>query len=405
MSALDPVRTLLARLSGSSETISEAYYHGHIVRDDDNAREIENLRRLRLLSPSIRDTFQLRVGLRKFLDSALNTERLFAVGTNIGELFRRLSNLIDDHAIAYQEGRDVDCERYEAEIREAISDIADTIDDELILLQAQIATRFGAVSTLAEKKRQNLHYLRRTQQLVDLLEDFHFSDFSDQLVGHEDLLLSFRSLLESRIPAFRDSLLAILKVLNQYLFEFRQIENRARKVRAFALHLSRNPDWEPKNWDDAAHPEEWLQCATPLHVISYPDVSLPEAEGFLAEIANTIPATLNIERRIVRDAGGVDIAQEQTVTKIEESPLKKAVRLYYKAARQSEKGLSARRWWANNPMLLDGIHEESWMLAVLARHDKKRRTATWSLRLLSRRDPDFNGNLLVRDAIVSRKVG
>lgn len=78
--------------------------------------------------------------------------------------------------------------------------------------------------------------------LVELLESFHFSDLSEQLQGHEELGLSFRSLLADRIPAFRESLLSILALLNQYLFEFRQIEERAKKVRAFALYVNRNPD-------------------------------------------------------------------------------------------------------------------------------------------------------------------
>jgi hypothetical protein len=231
----DPVVTLLAKLSLSSKTISAAYHQGRIHKDDENARDIERLRQLRLLSPDIRDAFQLRGSFRQFLNAALNNERLFAIGANIGGHFQRLSKLVDEHSIAFQEGREADCERWEVEVREAISDIADAIDDELNNLQTQVASRFAAVSTIAEKKRQNLHYQQRTQLLVDLLESFHFSDIGEQLDGHEELALSFRSLLADRIPTFRESLLTILGTLNQYLFDFRQIEERAKRVRAFAL--------------------------------------------------------------------------------------------------------------------------------------------------------------------------
>lgn len=404
MSNPDPVATLLAKLSLCGGTISAAYYQGRIHKTDENARDIERLRHLRLLSPDIRDAFQLRASFRQFLNAALNTERLFSMGANIGGYFERLVKLVEEHSIAYQEGRDGDCERYEVETREAISDIADAIDDELIILQAQVATRFAAVSTLAEKKRQNLHYQQRTQQLVNLLENFHFSDLGEQLEGHGELSLSFRSLLAARIPAFRESLLSVLGMLNQYLFEFRRIEERAKRVRALALHLNRMPDWEPKAWDEVSIPQDWLQCATKLSIQSNPDVSAPEAEETLAEIARTIRAVAGKKERAVRPVGQITDSPKKNIVVVPESPIRKAVRAYFKLSCDSSEGISARKWWAENPILLDGIKEDLWLLRVLVEHDNKGKAGKWSLKLTSRRDPEFDGNILIKDVIVSRKA-
>lgn len=404
MSNHDPVAMLLAKLAASSGTISVTYYQGRIHKSDENARDIERLRQLRLLSPDIRDAFQLRASFRQFLNAALNAERLFSMGANIGGYFQRLANLVEEHSIAYQEGRDADCERYEVEIREAISDIADAIDDELIILQAQVATRFAAVSTIAEKKRQNLHYQQRTQQLVNLLESFHFSDIGEQLVGHEELALSFRALLADRIPAFRESLLTTLELLNQYLFEFRKIEERAKRVRAFALHLNRNPDWEPKAWDEVADPEDWLKCAAPLSIQSSPDVSAPEAEEELAEIARTIPTTAGTRNKTTRPAGQIEETSGNSIVEPPESPIRRAVRIYFKEAGKSVQGISARDWWASNPVVLDGIKEEIWLLRVLSEHDNKGKAGKWSLRLDTKQHPVFDGNVLVRDVIASKKA-
>ena len=404
MSNHDPVSTLLAKLGASSGVISAAYYQGRIYKTDENARDIERLRQLRLLSPDIRDAFQLRASFRQFLNAALNTERLFSMGANIGGYFQRLATLVEEHSIAFQEGRDADCERYEVETREAISDIADAIDDELIILQAQVATRFATVSTIAEKKRQNLHYQERTQQLVNLLESFHFSDIGEQLEGHEELALSFRALLAGRIPAFRESLLSTLELLNLYLFEFRKIEERAKRVRAFELHLNRNPDWEPKAWDEVAVPEDWLKCATPLSIRSSPDVSAPEAEEILAEIARTIPATAITRNKTTRPAGQIEEISGNTIVKPPESPIRRAVRIYFKEARKSVQGISARDWWASNPVVLDGIKEEIWLLRVLLEHDNKGKAGKWSLRLVTKQHPVFDGNVLVKDVVASKKA-
>lgn len=404
MSNLDPVTGFLSKLSSSSKTIAEAYYQGRVHKTEENARDIERLRQLRLLSPDIRDAFQLRASFRHFLNTALNTERLFSMGANIGGYFQRLADLVDGYSMAYQEGRDADCERYEVETREAISDIADAIDDELITLQTQVATRFAAVSTIAEKKRQNIHYQKRTQQLVNLLESFHFSDIGDQLAGHEELALSFKSLLADRIPAFRESLWAILDTLNQYLFEFRKIEERAKRVRAFALHLNRNPDWEPKAWDEVAEPPEWLCCATPFEMRAHPDILAPECEEILAEIARSIPNAANARSKTARPEGSVEDEPGNQEIKPPEPPIRKAVRLYFKEAMQSSEGISARAWWAANSMVLGSVKEDIWLLRVLAEHDNKGKAGRWVLRTVSRPHPEFDGNVLINDILVSRKA-
>jgi hypothetical protein len=404
VSNADPVLTLLAKLSASSKTVAEAYYQGRVHKTEENFRDIERLRQLRLLSPDIRDAFQLRASFRHFLNAALNTERLFSMGANIGGYFQRLADLVEGHSVAYQEGRDADCERYEVETREAISDIADAIDDELIILQAQVSTRFAAVSTIAEKKRQNLHYQKRTQQLVNLLESFHFSDIGEQLAGQEELALSFKSLLADRIPAFRESLWTILDTLNQYLFEFRKIEERAKRVRAFALHLNRNPDWEPKAWDEVAEPADWLRCATPLEIQTHPDVLAPEAEELLSEIARSIPDTAGAKSRTARPAGNVDEEPGNQQIQPPESPIRKAIRLYFKDAKRSQEGISARDWWATNPSVLGSIKEEIWVLRVLAEHDNKGKLGQWQLRMNSRPHPDFDGNVLIKDVVISKRA-
>lgn len=404
MSTPDPVATLLSKLHNSSDTISTAYYQGRIHKTDENARDIERLRQLRLLSPDIRDAFQLRASFRQFLNAALNTERLFSMGADIGGHFQRLVKLVDEHSMAYQEGRDSACEQYEVETREAISDIADAIDDELIILQAQVSTRFAAVATIAEKKRQNLHYQQRTEMLVELLESFHFSDLSEQLQGHDELGLSFRSLLADRIPAFREALLSILALLNHYLFEFRQIEERAKKVRAFALYVNRNPDWEPKPWDEVAEPEEWLRYATPLALQTSPDITDPASERALVEIAGSIPATAGTKPRTLRQAGTIDAEPGNTVIKPPIPLIRRAVRLYFKTAKTSSDGISARTWWAANPSLLGETQEDIWLLRVLAEHDNKGKDGDWTLCLNMHRMPIFDGNVLIHDVIVSRKV-
>ena len=402
MSNHTAVEIFLSRLFKCAGTVSTTYYNTRVVKTDENASDIELLRQIRLLSPDIRDTFQLRSSFRQFLNTALSTERLFAIGANVGGYFARLEKLVVEHSLAIQDGRDVAAEQYEMEIRDAISDIADSIDDELSILHAMVATKFAAVSTIAEKRRQNLHYQDRTSKLVNLLENFHFADFADQLAGNEDLALSFRALLEDRIPTFREKLKAVLQQLQQYLFEFRKIEDRARLVRSFALHLNRNPDWTPKNWDEAALPPEWIGLAAPLALTSHPDVVQPESEDVLRELAAGIPASaeMRIERR---PPGQLVDENTETVVVVAQSPLKKAVRAFFTEAAESSEWISARRWWLEHPSITTGIGEDIWLLRLVSEDEREGRAGHWSFRRVEHSHPVFDGNVLIHDVLASRK--
>lgn len=402
MSNHTAVEIFLSRLFKCAGTVSTTYYNTRVVKTDENASDIELLRQIRLLSPDIRDTFQLRSSFRQFLNAALSTERLFAIGANVSGYFSSLEKLLAEHSLAIQDGRDASAEQYEMAIREAISDIADSIDDELTILHVMVATKFAAVSTIAEKRRQNLHYQERTSKLVSLLENFHFADFADQLAGNEDLALSFRALLEDRIPTFREKLKVVLKQLQQYLFEFRKIEDRARLVRSFALHLNRNPDWTPKNWDEAASPPEWVGLAAPMSLASHPDVAQPESEEVLREIAAGIPASA--EMRIERRPPGQLVEEtSETIVIVAQSPLKKAVRAFFTEAAESSEWISARRWWLEHPSMTTSIGEDVWLLRLVSEDEREGRAGLWNFRRVEHLHPVFDGNVLIHDVLAARR--
>ena len=221
-----------------------------------------------------------------------------------------------------------------------------------------------------------LHYQDRTRKLVALLED--------------------------RLPTFREKLKAVLHQLQQYLFEYRKIEDRARLVRSFSLHLNRNPDWAPRNWDEAATPPEWVRLATPLQLACHADVTQPESEDILREIAATIPAyaEARVERRPL---GQLDEEPGEAVVVVEYSPLKKAVRSFFADAVASPDWLSARHWWREHPALVGTIGEDIWLLRLVSENERSGTEAGWSLRMDADSPPHFDGNLLIHDIHAARK--
>ena len=111
-----------------------------------------------------------------------------------------------------------------------------------------------------------------------------------------------------------------------------------------------------------------------------------------------------INFKLARPAGNLDEEPGNQQIQPPESPIRKAIRMYFKDAKRSSEGISARDWWAANPIVLGSIKEEIWVLRVLAEHDNKGKLGKWQLRMNSRLHPAFDGNVLIKDVVISKRA-
>jgi hypothetical protein len=403
LSSKTNVRLILELLQQAGDVIALAYEKGRVEQTEENRKLIVRLNQHRILTPDIHDTYQLRYSMRQFLNTVLHTGRLMEAGTDFGLNFKRLDELVTRHNDAFLSGREDDRERLDEEIRESINDIAGGIEDELLHVSSLVDSKFATVTTMAEKVKENEWYLKRTESLLSLLENFHFSDIEQRLLGYQDLELAFELLLKSRMPGFLNTLKFIYARLNEFMFEFRHIEERARLVRNLWSHLNRNPDWEPKAWDEEDEPQEWLLVAKPVLITFHPDVNSSSDEEELVDMAEKLPeftVPFNSGKRRPR---GVLIDSEPPVIYVSHTPLQKAIKSYFGEAVTSEHGISAHEWWLANPAMLDGIPEDIWMLRVLSERQNKMRDVRWKADLETWPVTDFDGNIQVRDIFVSKR--
>lgn len=224
--------------------VSLAYHNGEIVKNDDNARGVEHLQQHKVLIPRTQDTFTLHTTLRRFLDASLNIERMYFLDSDMGSEFERLEELAEALFVASHEGRIEDKERLEDEIHQSVYEMSDRLSANLSHLRALVENRFAAVSTLAEKRRQNAYYIGRTEKVVKAIELFTLSDLGERIqtqLPFANVAAMFTSQLLERLPSFRQNLLDILGILQNYLFEFRQIEERTKRVRSMWLFMERHP--------------------------------------------------------------------------------------------------------------------------------------------------------------------
>ena len=59
-----------------------------------------------------------------------------------------------------------------------------------------------------------------------------------------------------------------------------------------------------------------------------------------------------------------------------------------------------RSHWA----FLGTVKQEIWVLRVLTEHDNKGKLGRWKLHLNARPHPDFDGNVLIKDVVISKRA-
>lgn len=399
----DGVKHLITGLSSNQMLVSQVYYGGEVIKDDSNARGIELLQKYKVLIPRGDAGFSLHATLRRFLDASLNVERLYGIGADLGLGFERIDQLAEAILIAAHEGQEEDRERLGDEIRQSIYEVSDNLGSDLAHLRNLVENRFGAVRSLAEKKRQNVYYIGRTEKLVQAIEIFTRSDLGDRIQSHgvfDNIATMFRTQLLDRLPSFRRNLSDILEILRNYLFEFREIEERTRLVRSLWHYFERNPVYEIQAWEESAHLQPWLQRSQGVPVYSLPLVRDSEYSETLEDIAANIAPPV-VRMPVVRPRGVLLKDDPVPVIPLQIKPYKRALVEFALSCKKLQRRQSAEDWYRDHPSDMAGIPFSAWLeYALVTLNPSKQKALGIKVTLIEHTHPVFNGNVIVNDLIV-----
>ena len=399
----DSILNLIGRMHAHQAIIAEAFHQREIVRDEDNERAISILQQLKVLVPRTQDTLTLHTRLRDFLNVSLNVERIFQQGSEIGASFERLEKLADSLFDAAHDGRVEDRDSLEDEIQQTIYEIADGLAGDLAHLRALVENRFAVVSTLAEKRRQNAYYIGRTEKLVNAIELFTLSDLSDRIQSQApfaNVTRMFSAQLLDRLPAFRQNLTDILAILQNYLFKFREIESRTKRVRDMWLFLERHQSYEPKDWDESAHPPAWLLKASRMAVKASPSVRDPAYTDELALLAREI-APPEIRLPVTRIRGHLKAEEPEIVVDLVPKRHQQAIDEMLAACLAGGGQQSALAWRQEHTELAAHIEASLWVQCVLElAHRPRIKRAGLVVEADLEPHPEFDGNVLVKDVFI-----
>jgi hypothetical protein len=220
----------------------------------------------------------------------------------------------------------------------------------------------------------------------------------------ESLMPAFRGQLWERLAEWRESLLDITDILKSYLYRLRDVEPAARRFRAFALFLKRNPDYVAPDIEELAEPPLWATRAPPLRIQGHPDLLDNATNEALIEIAARLPATPVVVKRPPKVGNLVPggAAKDQVVA-IQPKPYQLALKRLLAEVPGNGEPLSALAW-KRRQREFDALPDEIWLQCILYETTLERQR-TAKLRFERRELPPahpLSGNILVRDVLVRR---
>jgi hypothetical protein len=206
--------------------------------------------------------------------------------------------------------------------------------------------------------------------------------------------------LQERLPSFRQNLSDILEILKNYLFEFREIEERTRRVRSLWLYLERHPVHDLQEWDESAHPQPWLLKAPGIPVRSNPWVRDPEYSDTLADLAADIaPPTVRLP--VERPRGTLLDEGPAPEVLLQIRPYQQAIETLVATCKDEQARTSALDWYRQQGVEHMGMSTSVWLQCVLeALGPRRKREQGIAVITEEALDPIFDGNVVVTDVYV-----
>lgn len=365
----------LAALATHKELIEETYTRGGVRRNVDNARQVMVLHQYRIFVSDGQDEYRLSRTFSRFLDDVTQRQRMYEVlGENIGALNERIYSLKTEFATATREGRVDDMDVIAGQFADACADLSDAIATSLSRLLVLAESRFGVVTSLAAKIRQNEHYLRQAERLseavsaLDRSQDIAWEVYEEDPL-YADLIGPYRRLVASRLGEWNAEILRVTFILKSFLFRLRHVAPDVKRLRAFADFLHHNPGYEPPDFTDRRTLPAWLLRDPGIHCTAHADIQDDSLGPELEAIAAKLPAArVVLPRR--REAGSLSKSGSQARKKVIVPPEKEALRRFVLAALASPKALSARDWLRSDGGALR-IEEDIWLHLVLQAWDSR----------------------------------
>lgn len=392
---------LFKALANHSDLIAEAYFTGVVYKDNQNQRALNHLKQLKVLVNHEADGYRIAGRLTQFIDSALSSDRVRRLDTDLAGWIETLEQQISLHQDAYDESRLDDCDNYFAEIERLVFYLSDALEEDTRYLSMLVNSRFANVRTLAEKQKQNAFYISRLEKLVNAITVLQPESLLEMVEDQPLIYDLLNQHLIRKLPIYQQRLQDILDTLKVFLFELRQIEARAQLVQGFAYFLQQNQNYQPQDWSERdTIPEHWNQIK-PLALLAYADPLDHALEEDLIKIAQNIAIDTEsmLAKQKQRGLSAVSLSPPDKKT-LDLAPYRKQLRVYFDRVLKNEgQSISAV---AFQQAFVDDIEPSIWLSCVLNEWlRRQQRNKRLQMELIQADVCQFfSGNKKVRDIVL-----
>lgn len=351
----DDIVSFIEMLHKDRHLIADAYCNGTIELTETNQKAVRRLQQFRVMRPDgVRDeSFRLGSTLSKHLDEVFQRYRNFTVSANFADQTARLSQLVEEFSKVRDEGRSDDQDIYLSDFDAAVFEMSEEVSSLLTRVRTLVDNNFANVKTHAEKLRQNEFYLAQMNKIdaaLSALQSRHFLDLLESSLTLEPLNTVYYRHIVDNLSEWRAILLDITSVLKAFLDKTREIEPKARRIRAMALFLQKNPGYQPRDVEDYPYIPEWAYLHEGIAISPAPDLARDEVSEGLIEVARSIPSA-TLTPRQTRGAGSLLEDDQPKTVEIEITPIQAAIINYLRTANGSKAPVSAREFLAQDQKL------------------------------------------------------
>lgn len=378
-----PVQDLLQTL-GRRRGLIERAMEGEVQQDAEFTKAALNeLLQISALRPAGDDVYRLHPRLREYLNDHLQLFPAFQSLTEIGSRIGQMQALWDEVVLAGNEG-DVN---HQADMLDSLVntlfDISDTMGRNLVLLHTRMSTRYGNVSSLRAKQKQNSYYQQQSQALSNDLNRLRkaairIEEEASNRKATDDLSLKIRQLILGRTMFWQQGLSEMQSAMLKDMYRTKVIERNLKLLSRMDGLLRSQPALGGFEVDTAGELPDFLMRASlaPMTAHVEPSDSDRLVREELAKLVDSLPAPRAVAKtnaeRIVYHLVEDEIPEEPV------SPYAVALKdLWIDVAVAGSAGLSLAQW-KKGKGTLEHLSEDVWL--IFASHAMRSRGAFVKLR-------------------------
>jgi hypothetical protein len=261
----EQIAGLIRKLGSADQLLAQTYINGTVFADDENRSAIDSLKKSGILrTADTGDEYRLTYDIKRLIDRLLLRNQRYQQNINMAKMILSVEDDIEDYRRALEQNNLDEAQYHLEQIDDTLYEAIEALENSLSVMFAAITSKFGFVSSLNGKIRQNQRALAYAQQLVQELLRVRINDCYDWLSWSAIPPELSRKIIRfiDQYKSIVERLTGIIGRMKELLFKLRLQEQTANRCRAMAQFLRQHPEWEPLDWsDDAALPDLLRRCA------------------------------------------------------------------------------------------------------------------------------------------------